>query len=119
VNDTLGHGAGDELLRQAAGRIRRQVRESDTVARVGGDEFTVILPHIAGREEADLVAAKIVAALAIPFGLGEPRREVHVGISIGIAVYPADARDAETLIKAADANMYEAKQNSEALDPVA
>jgi len=112
VNDTLGHGAGDELLRQAAGRIRQQVRESDTVARIGGDEFTVILPHIAGREEARLVAAKIVAALAIPFGLGEPRHEVHVGISIGVAVYPTDARDAETLIRAADANMYQAKQKT-------
>jgi diguanylate cyclase (GGDEF)-like protein/PAS domain S-box-containing protein len=110
VNDTLGHDAGDELLKEAAGRIRQQVRESDTVARVGGDEFTVILPYIAGREEARLVAAKIVAALAIPFELGEPMREVQIGISIGIAVYPVDARDAETLIKAADSSMYADKQ---------
>jgi len=110
VNDTLGHAAGDELLKQVADRIRRVVRESDTVARIGGDEFTVILPHIAGREEARLVAGKIVAALAIPFGLGHPAHDVAIGTSIGIAVYPADASNAETLIKAADAGMYEAKQ---------
>jgi diguanylate cyclase (GGDEF)-like protein/PAS domain S-box-containing protein len=111
VNDTLGHAAGDELLKQVADRIRRLVRESDTVARIGGDEFTVILPHIAGHDEARHVAAKIVAALATPFGLGNPPRDVQIGTSIGIAIYPGDASDAESLVKAADAGMYEAKQN--------
>ncbi|MFH1043618.1 MAG: diguanylate cyclase [Pseudomonadota bacterium] len=110
VNDTLGHTAGDELLQAVAARIRRQVRESDTVARVGGDEFSVILPDVARREKAETVARKIIAALAAPFQLGSQKQSVDIGTSIGIAVYPADGRDADALIKAADAAMYSAKQ---------
>jgi diguanylate cyclase (GGDEF)-like protein/PAS domain S-box-containing protein len=110
VNDTLGHTAGDELLKAVTKRILRQVRESDTVARVGGDEFIVILPDIPGREEAETVARKIIAALATPFQLGTLKQSVDIGTSIGIAVYPADARDADALVKAADAAMYSAKQ---------
>jgi diguanylate cyclase (GGDEF)-like protein/PAS domain S-box-containing protein len=110
VNDTLGHTAGDELLKGVATRIRDQVRESDTVARVGGDEFTVILPDIAKREEAETVAKKIIAALATPFQLGSQKQSVGIATSIGIALYPADARDADALVKAADAAMYSAKQ---------
>ena len=110
VNDTLGHSAGDELLQGVAARIRRQVRESDTVARVGGDEFTVILPDIARPEEAETVAKKIISALAAPFQLGGRRQSVDIGTSIGIALYPADARDADALVTAADAAMYSAKQ---------
>jgi diguanylate cyclase (GGDEF)-like protein/PAS domain S-box-containing protein len=110
VNDELGHAAGDELLSAVAARIRQQVRESDTVARVGGDEFTVILPDLAGREEAELVARKIIASLAAPFRLGGEKRSVAIGTSIGIAIYPADGRDADALVKAADAAMYRAKQ---------
>ena len=106
VNDALGHAAGDELLQAVAARIRRQVRESDTVARVGGDEFTVILPDIAGREEAETVAGKIIAALAAPFRLGSEKQSVDIGTSIGIAVYPADGQTADALVKAADAAMY-------------
>jgi len=108
VNDALGHTAGDELLKAVATRIRHPLRESDTLARVGGDEFTVLLPAIAGREEAETVARKIIAALAAPFQLGKQR--VGIGISIGIAVYPADARSADALVRAADAAMYRAKQ---------
>jgi diguanylate cyclase (GGDEF)-like protein/PAS domain S-box-containing protein len=110
VNDTLGHTTGDELLQAVGARIRRQVRESDTVARVGGDEFTVILPDITGNKEAEVVANKIIDALATPFQLGSQKQRVDIGISIGIAVYPADALDADALIKAADAAMYSAKQ---------
>lgn len=110
VNDTLGHSAGDELLQAVAARIRREVRESDTVARVGGDEFAVILPGIGGREEAKAVAGKIIAALAISFQLGSEKQNVDIGTSIGIALYPADAADADALVKAADASMYSAKQ---------
>ena len=109
VNDELGHGVGDEILRGVAKRIRHLLRDSDTVARIGGDEFTVILPN-GGREEAQAVAAKIVGALAVPFDLGSPRRAVLVGASIGIAVYPTDAGDGEALVKAADAGMYRSKQ---------
>lgn len=110
VNDALGHAAGDELLKAVATRIRRQVRESDTVARVGGDEFVVILPDIHARGDAETVAGKIVAALATPFQLGSQKQTVDIGISIGIALYPADGRDADALVKAADAAMYCAKQ---------
>jgi diguanylate cyclase (GGDEF)-like protein len=91
------------------------VRQSDTVARVGGDEFVVILPEIARREEAEIVARKIVAALAAPFLLGSQLQSVCIGASIGIAVYPADARDADALVKAADAAMYSAKQAGSSL----
>jgi diguanylate cyclase (GGDEF)-like protein/PAS domain S-box-containing protein len=110
VNDTLGHAAGDELLQSVAARIRRQVRESDTVARVGGDEFTVILSDIGTREQTEAVARKIIAELAAPFQLGSEQQSVDIGTSIGIALYPADARDADALVKVADAAMYGAKQ---------
>ncbi|TAK52744.1 MAG: PAS domain S-box protein [Betaproteobacteria bacterium] len=110
VNDTLGHTAGDELLKCVATRILREVRESDTVARVGGDEFTVILHDIARREDAQSVARKILAALATPFQLDSQKQTVDIGTSIGIAVYPADAQDADALISVADTAMYRAKQ---------
>jgi diguanylate cyclase (GGDEF)-like protein len=110
VNDTLGHTAGDELLQGVATRIRNLVRESDTVARVGGDEFVVILPDIITREGVENVAKKIITAIATPFQLGSQKQSVEIGTSIGIALYPADARDAEDLVKAADAAMYSAKQ---------
>ena len=110
VNDSMGHAAGDELLQGVAARIRHQVRESDTVARVGGDEFTVILPDTAKREEAAVVAGKIIRALALPFRLGPQGQSIAIGISIGIAVYPSDGRDADALVTAADTAMYAAKQ---------
>lgn len=109
VNDTFGHAAGDELLKCVAEKLRAQVRESDTVARLGGDEFSVILPDISDRRDAEAVAGKIVAALAAPFRLGIQDRAVGIGASVGIAVYPDDARDHETLIKKADVAMYDAK----------
>ena len=118
VNDTLGHTAGDELLQAVATRIRQQLRESDTLARVGGDEFTVILPEMARPEEAEIVAGKISAAFATPFLLGGQKHSVHIGVSIGIAHYPADAQDADALIKAADAAMYSAKQARSSLRSV-
>jgi len=110
VNDTFGHDIGDELLKGTADRIRHQVRESDTVARVGGDEFTVILHDVANRESAATVAEKIIAALTAPFQLGSQKRQVEIGTSVGIAFYPGDGQDHETLIKMADAAMYRAKK---------
>ena len=110
VNDTLGHDAGDELLQQVAARIRGQLRDSDTLARVGGDEFTVILPDVATLEDAETVARKIVAALSAPIRLERHERSVEIGVSVGVALYPSDAADADALISAADAAMYSAKQ---------
>lgn len=110
VNDSFGHAIGDELLQGVASRIRAEVRESDTVARVGGDEFVVILPNIASRKVAETVAQKIITAIAMPFQLGSQKEPVEIGVSIGIAIYPADANDADALIKAADRAMYKAKQ---------
>jgi diguanylate cyclase (GGDEF)-like protein len=110
VNDEFGHDAGDELLQQVAATIRRELRDSDTVARVGGDEFTVILPDVARPEDAEIVVRKIVAALSAPIRLERKGRSVEIGTSIGVALYPADADDADTLVSAADAAMYEAKQ---------
>ena len=111
VNDALGHDAGDELLEQVADRIRQQLRESDTAARVGGDEFAVILPDIASRESVATVAGKIIIALTAPFALGSAKRSAAIGVSIGIALYPADGQDREALVKAADSAMYDAKKS--------
>jgi diguanylate cyclase (GGDEF)-like protein len=110
VNDTQGHAAGDELLMQVAARILQQVRESDTVARIGGDEFTVILHGTGKREEAEIVCRKIVGAIEMPFRIDSNKQQASIGVSIGIALYPADAQDAEALVKAADAAMYCVKQ---------
>ncbi len=108
VNDTLGHHVGDLLLQAVAIRLKSSVRETDTVSRFAGDEFTVLLPHLNEKHGAEVVAAKITAALAQPFMLDG--HEVHVGSSAGIAFYPADADSDEALIKCADAAMYEAKK---------
>ncbi len=110
VNDTLGHGAGDELLKAVADRIRARLRDSDTVARLGGDEFIAILPKIVNHADVAKVARKLLGALSAPFPLAGAGREISIGASIGVAVFPADAEDMDPLIKAADAAMYEAKQ---------
>jgi len=110
VNDTLGHTAGDQVLKSVAGRIRSQVRESDTVARIGGDEFTVILPRLPHRENAALIAQKIIDACSAPCYLDAHKAEACIGLSIGIAIFPAHGADLDTLIKAADTAMYGAKR---------
>ncbi len=110
VNDTFGHTAGDEVLKIVAGRIRGEVRESDTVARIGGDEFTVILPKLTHRESAALIAQKIIDACCAPCYLDAHKAEACIGLSIGIAIFPAHGAELDTLIKAADTAMYEAKR---------
>src|SRR3569623_501441 len=107
VNDTLGHDYGDELLKAAAQRLRAAVRAQATVARLGGDEFTVILEGGSRPEDAAPVAEKMLAQMSSPFKLGQ--HEVSVTGSIGIAVYPTNARDSEELIRAADNAMYRVK----------
>ena len=109
INDTLGHEAGDLLLREVAKRLRHIIRESDTVARVGGDEFTFVLNNIESNEGVALVADKIVAALSEPFDL--KGRQCHIGGSIGISVFPDDAGDLGQLVSQADEAMYLAKQS--------
>ncbi|HAF43634.1 MAG TPA: PAS domain S-box protein [Gallionellaceae bacterium] len=109
INDTLGHDAGDLLLKEVAKRFRGCIRSADTVARVGGDEFIFVLDNIGAEENARNVANKLIAALAAPFDL--KGQSCRVGGSIGISLYPDDAQEANELVKQADEAMYLAKQS--------
>jgi diguanylate cyclase (GGDEF)-like protein/PAS domain S-box-containing protein len=108
VNDSLGHAAGDLLLREIAQRLRTSVRTSDVIARLGGDEFVLLLEEVADSSVAVAVAKKILSSLRVPVEIG--RHECRVTGSIGIATYPLDAGDASTLMKHADMAMYRAKE---------
>ena len=108
VNDCLGHDAGDRLLRVAAERIRRAVREADMLFRMGGDEFTVLLEDVRGPEEAAMVATRVLETIAEPLQL--QHHEIAVTSSVGIALYPRDDLVGERLVKAADTAMYRAKE---------
>ncbi len=109
INDTRGHAAGDEVLRQTAERLRRCVRETDTVTRLGGDEFTIILSQIRSARDPESVALNVVNALALPFSIGGT--EHRITASIGIAVYPTDGTSADELLRNADVAMYRAKES--------
>ena len=108
VNDSLGHDAGDALLRLAAERIRRAVREADLLFRMAGDEFIVLLEDVRGPEEAAMVAGRVLEGVAEPLQVGE--HQLAITASIGIALYPDDETVGERLIKAADTAMYRAKE---------
>ncbi|MEG4037704.1 CHASE2 domain-containing protein [Microcoleus sp. S36b_A4] len=108
INDTLGHNVGDLLLKIVASRLKKCLRGSDTISRLGGDEFTIILPAIPGREEAAKVAEKICDAIMQPFILKE--HTVSVTTSIGISLYPIDGQEPDILVKNADVAMYRAKE---------
>ena len=108
VNDSLGHGAGDLLLKTVAQRVRACLRDTDLLFRMGGDEFTIIRPELTGPEDAARLAQRIIGAVSAPVALHG--QQTSVGATIGIAVYPADSVDAEVLVRNADAAMYQAKQ---------
>ncbi len=108
INDTMGHHIGDQVLIRVAERMRTCLRESDTVARMGGDEFTVLLPTVTQVEGAEAVAKKILAALKPPLDVGG--RNLDIGASLGIVMFPQHGEDADKLMREADAAMYNAKR---------
>src|SRR5690606_9352296 len=108
INDRLGHAVGDEILQTTARRLESVVRLSDTVSRQGGDEFLVLVPEISQASDAELIAEKVLVAFSAPATVGD--HQIHVSVSIGIAVYPGHGQDARTLIDRADSAMYRAKK---------
>ena len=114
VNDTLGHGVGDQLLREIARRLEHVSRRGDIVARLGGDEFGVLVADIEGEEEAVAVARRLMEQFEAPFEVDG--RHLSVGASIGIAMYPEDGRSPAVLVQRADVAMYVAKANGQRWD---
>ena len=115
INDSRGHDVGDLVLRGVAERLTRNLRAADTVARIGGDEFVVLLESLRAGPDAIALADKIRSAVGMPFAL--PGGDAAVTVSIGIGQYPDDGRDAEELLKAADVAMYRAKRRRAAPAP--
>jgi diguanylate cyclase (GGDEF)-like protein len=109
VNDTLGHAAGDVLLKNVAERLLGAVREEDTVARLGGDEFMIALWHVNGAEDTGMVAAKLIEMVAEPYDIDG--HNVTITISAGASIYPDHGEDADALMKSADVALYEAKRS--------
>ena len=107
VNDRLGHSVGDQLLQAAGNRLVGILRESDTVCRMGGDEFLLLLPQLGRPEDGDILAERVAQTIRRPFALGH--HQVSMTTSVGIAIYPEDGEDAESLLKNADVAMYRAK----------
>ena len=107
INDTLGHMVGDKLLQAVAMRLRHCLREGDTLARIGGDEFTLLLPEVHSKNDAEIIASKIIKSLKMPFKIDN--HELFVSTSIGISQYPEDGQTMESLIKHADIAMYSVK----------
>ena len=109
VNDSLGHAAGDQLLVQAAQRMRGCVRASDVVARLGGDEFAVLLTRLPARSIASEIAQQLLSSIGAPYAI--EGAAVQIGVSIGAAFAPLDGRDGDQLFQRADAALYEAKHS--------
>jgi diguanylate cyclase (GGDEF)-like protein/PAS domain S-box-containing protein len=110
VNDSMGHAAGDRMLKAAGSRLRQVVREGDAVARIGGDEFTIVLEDIATSAEAERIAEKVIAAFEEPLEL-DSGQEVVISPSIGISMYPDHGQSPSDLLKFADTAMYQAKDH--------
>jgi diguanylate cyclase (GGDEF)-like protein/PAS domain S-box-containing protein len=110
VNDEYGHQAGDEVLRKAAQRLSRGLRRTDTVARIGGDEFAWLLPGVGGRHAAAIMMAKLLRAVSARFTVDG--KWIEVGVSAGMALYPDDGEDIDTLMRAADVELYAAKRHA-------
>jgi diguanylate cyclase (GGDEF)-like protein/PAS domain S-box-containing protein len=108
ANDTLGHAFGDHILKETANRLREQVRTGDVVARMGGDEFAIVLEAVSSRAIAKMVAGKIEKAFAVPFE--KDGGSAGISVSVGISLFPDDAENADDLLKAADDAMYEVKR---------
>jgi diguanylate cyclase (GGDEF)-like protein/PAS domain S-box-containing protein len=109
INDTLGHDTGDEVLKQTANRISSQLRKSDTAARTGGDEFTVLLESLEENAHAEVVARKLVNQFQLPFIV--KGQEIHTTVSVGISIYPDDGISDDQLMQCADMAMYQAKDD--------
>jgi diguanylate cyclase (GGDEF)-like protein len=109
INDSLGHDIGDKLLQSVADRLKASVRRSDTISRLGGDEFLVLLSQVEHEEDAIFSARKILRALTVPYVINS--NSLDVSVSIGVSAYPSDGQDAEGLINKADNALYEAKRN--------
>jgi len=113
INDTMGHHVGDIVLQRVASTFAERVRRSDAVSRTGGDEFSVILEEPTNREEAEQVGKSLQQLLNEPLEI--ENRKVNVRVSVGIAIFPEDGSDAESLFVAADLKMYDAKRRSQEL----
>jgi diguanylate cyclase (GGDEF)-like protein len=109
INDSLGHGVGDQLLQSVAKRLVACVRRTDTVSRLGGDEFVVLLSQVARGEDAAVSARKIIRALAVPHIIDN--KSLDINVSLGVSTFPIDGPDAETLMDNADTAMYDAKEH--------
>lgn len=110
INDHFGHSAGDEVLRQVARRLTGSLRDSDTVARIGGDEFMVVINDVENQAAARAAADKLVAAIEQPFSVDG--RELHLGVSVGLSVFPDHDNDIEALMSLADIDMYRVKTST-------
>ncbi len=108
INDSLGHKCGDTLLQIVSDRLQECLRESDTIARMGGDEFTILLSEVASQDDAHVVARRCLDCIAEPMEI--EGTEIIISASLGIAMYPDDSKDASGLLKAADISMYRAKE---------
>ena len=109
INDSVGHARGDQLLRGASDRIQSLIRDGDSLARVGGDEYVLLLPSVSGRQAAFDVAERVLKGMREPWTLDG--REYRITISLGVAMYPTDGADADTLLRKADTAMYAAKDD--------